>query len=54
MQKHEVEALPRVLARLGGVLYLTTIVVGIFNAAFVKGRIIVSGDAMATAANLRC
>jgi len=44
---------PQVYARTGGVLYLITIIVGIFNEAFVKGRIIVSGDAMATAANLK-
>jgi hypothetical protein len=35
------------------VLYLITILVGIFNEAFVKGSIVVWGDAAATAANLR-
>jgi hypothetical protein len=48
-----VEVSPQVLARIAGFLYLITIVVGIFNEAFVKGRIIVPGDAAATAANLR-
>jgi hypothetical protein len=52
MEKHEVQTSPQVHARIGGVLYLITIVVGIFNEAYVKGKIIVSGDAMATAANL--
>jgi hypothetical protein len=53
MEKHEVQTSQQVYARIGGLLYLITIVVGIFNEAFVKGKIIVSGDAMATAANLR-
>jgi hypothetical protein len=35
------------------VLYLITIIVGLFNEAFVKGRIVVPRDATATAANLR-
>jgi hypothetical protein len=41
MAKHEVEVSPRALARVAGVLYLITIVVGSFNEAFVKGRIVV-------------
>lgn len=44
---------PRVLARIGGTLYLIIIVLGLFGEAFVRGRIIVPGDAAATAANLR-
>ena len=36
MEKHEVQTSPQVYARIGGVLYLITIVVGIFNEAFVK------------------
>ena len=47
------EASPRIKARIAGVLYLITIVIGIFDEAFVKGRIIVPSDAAATAANLR-
>ncbi len=53
MDEHEVGASPRVLARIGGVLYLIIIVLGIFGEAFVRNRIIVSGDATATAANIR-
>jgi hypothetical protein len=43
----------RVLSRIGGVLYLIVIVLGLFGEAFVRNRIVVSGDATATAANLR-
>lgn len=53
MEEHRVEASPRVLARFGGLLYLIIIVIGIFGEAFVRGRIVVSGDAAVTAANLR-
>ena len=49
MEEHEVEASPRAPVRVGGVLYLITIVVGIFNEAFANGRIVVPGDAMTTA-----
>ncbi len=44
---------PRVLSRIGGVLYLIIIVLGLFEEIFVRGRIIVAGDSAATAANLR-
>jgi hypothetical protein len=53
MERQRAETSPRALARLCGLLYLITIVVGIFDEAFVKGRIVVPGDATATAANLR-
>lgn len=53
MKERITETSPQVYARIGGLLYLITIVVGIFNEAFVKGRIVVAGDAMASAANLR-
>lgn len=53
MLQERVVRSPRALARLCGLLYLITIVVGIFDEAIVKGRIVVPGNAMATAANLR-
>lgn len=52
MTNHSVETSPQVYARIGGALYLIIIGLGIFGEAFVRGRIIVSGDAAATAANI--
>jgi hypothetical protein len=43
----------RLLARIGGVLYLVIIAIGALGEAVVRGSIVVSGDAAATAANLR-
>jgi hypothetical protein len=43
----------RVLARIGGVLYLTIIVLGGLGEAVIRGRVVVPGNATATAANLR-
>ena len=43
----------RLLARVGGILYLIIIVIGALGETVVRGRIVVSGDATATAANLR-
>jgi hypothetical protein len=48
-----IEISPQTLARLGGVLYLAIIAIGLFAQMFVRDRILVAGDAMATAANLR-
>ena len=48
-----IEPSPQMLARLGGVLYLAIIAIGLFAVVFVRGRILVAGDAVATAANLR-
>jgi Domain of unknown function (DUF4386) len=53
MMEHTVEASPKLYARIGGVLYLIIIVVGLFGEAFVRDRLIVPGDAKATAANIR-
>ncbi|APV49428.1 hypothetical protein BWI17_06875 [Betaproteobacteria bacterium GR16-43] len=44
---------PRTLARIGGALYLAIILLGIFCEMYVRGSIVVAGDAAATAANLR-
>jgi len=52
-EEHRIDASPRALARLGGANYLLIIVLGIFVELFVRGRIVVAGDAAAIAANLR-
>jgi hypothetical protein len=43
----------QLVARVGGALYLVIIVLGAKGEAVVRGSIVVSGDAAATAANLR-
>jgi hypothetical protein len=43
---------PQTLARIGGLLYLIIIVAGIFGELFVRSKIIVPGDAAATAKNI--
>ncbi|HEU4366358.1 MAG TPA: DUF4386 family protein, partial [Candidatus Krumholzibacteria bacterium] len=52
MEKHRVEVSPRVLARIGGVLYLIIIAFGLFGEMFVRSKIIVWGDPTATAGNI--
>ena len=49
MTNHTVETSPQIYARIGGVLYLIIIVGGIVGEAFIRGGLIVSGDATATA-----
>jgi hypothetical protein len=53
MVEHRAQTSPWVLARVGGVLYLIIVALGLFEEMFVRSRIIVSGDASATAVNLR-
>jgi len=52
-EDHEVQISPQIYARTGGVLYLIIIVGGLFGHAFIRDRVIVPGDATATAANIR-
>jgi hypothetical protein len=47
-----VETSPQVYARLGGALYLVVIAFGLFAEGFVTNKLIVSGDAAATAHNI--
>jgi hypothetical protein len=44
---------PQLYARVGGVLYGMMIVLGILEEVFIRGRITVAGDAVATFANLQ-
>src|SRR5437899_11575169 len=53
MTTRTIEQSPQLFARVGGVLYLIIIVVGLFGEAFVRDRLVVPGDAAATATNIR-
>lgn len=52
MKDRSVEASPQLYARIGGALYLIIIVIGLFGEMFVRDKLIVSGDATATAKNI--
>jgi Domain of unknown function (DUF4386) len=52
MAKQTVEVSPQTLARIGGVMYLIIIVTGLFGEMFVRDKLVVSGDATATATNI--
>lgn len=53
MESQRIEPPPQRLARLGGLLYLIVIGLGLFLEAVVRRRVVVADDALATAANLR-
>ncbi len=52
MSARTIEASPLIYARLGGALYLVIILFGAFAEGFVTSKLIVSGDAAATARNI--
>src|SRR5690349_1432686 len=52
MTVRTVESSPQLYARIGGALYLIIIVIGLFGEAFVRDKLIVSGNAAATARNI--
>lgn len=52
MTERTLESSPQLYARIGGALYLIIIVIGLFGEMFVRDKLIVSGDATATAKNL--
>ena len=52
MTDSAVETSPQIYARVGGWLYLIVIVVGIFDEFVLRSKLIVSGDATATAHNI--
>ena len=52
MMDRTVESSPQLYARIGGALYLVIIVIGLFGEMFVRDKLIVSGDATATAKNI--
>lgn len=43
---------PAIIARVAGLLWLATIILGVFAEKFVRGELIIRGDAVATGANI--
>lgn len=52
MTTRTIEVSPQVYARIAGSLYLIIIIAGALGQIFIRGRLIVAGDAVATAGNL--
>ncbi|MBL0358219.1 MAG: DUF4386 domain-containing protein [Chitinophagaceae bacterium] len=52
MTKGKIETSPQLYARIGGLAYLIIIVAGALGELFIRNKIIVSGDAAATAHNI--
>jgi len=52
MLDRTIESSPQLYARIGGALYLVIIIIGLFGEAFVRDKLIVPGDAAATAKNI--
>ena len=52
MTTRTVEVSPQVYARIAGILYLIIIIAGALGQIFIRGRLIIAGDAVATAGNL--
>jgi hypothetical protein len=52
MTERTKESSLRLMTRITGALYLLTILTGIFSAGYVSGKLVVNGDAAATAANI--
>jgi hypothetical protein len=52
MSERPMETSPQVYARIGGLLYLIIIAAGMAGELFVRGSLIASGDAAATAHNI--
>jgi hypothetical protein len=53
MQSRAIAMSPQLVARIGGVLYLIIIVIGVVGEALVRSRLTVARDAAATAANIK-
>lgn len=53
LNKFSSETSPQIFARIGGILYLLIIALGLFYELMVKGKIMVAGDSSATMANLK-